>query len=547
MPDDRAIAIIQMAETEKGKAANFMNIYQQFADLGYPVENQITSKRTPGEDKSLDIRDPTAIFALDKATSNFIGAWIPRERFFFGIKVQDPRRADTYASKMWCARAVEIAHDYLFASNYMMQKHNTIKACIGFGTGNSLSEWSDKKQKLVFKDWHVSSYTFKQDEEGVVDTMILQYDRTARQLCDKFDNPGEEVIKAAEEIKNESKLFPVIHIVRPRYKRAHKFINKLNMPWESLFVNAKEKAVIEEGGYEEFPFSVPRWEQASCEKWGRGRGLTMLSAIKELQQMHKDFVECGNRWNRPPYEVVSAAVEGEVNTSPNGRTDVTEANSIRNLAGGGLNGNFPITKDILEMQQNLIKNEGFYGEIFSQFANLKGDRRTTVEIELRYKESLRQLISPVSRIENEGFTPELTRVINILIRKGKIAAPPTELRGQNYGIEYEGELALAIRDMQSRGFERSMAMIGNMAAIFPDVKDEINLDRAMPDILVNYGMRVEHLNTLEEKAALRQKRAKDEAQQKAAMAAQIASKSYSETTAAPDGGSPAAAMMGAAK
>jgi len=545
--DNKAVQIIAMAESEKSKASNFMDLYQQFANIGYPVENQITTKRTPGEDKSLEIRDPTAVFALDRATSSFIGAWIPRERFFFGIKVQDPQRAQTHNSKMWCAKAVEIAHDYLFASNYMMQKHNTIKSCIGFGTGNSLCEWSDKKQKLIFKDWHVSQFTFKQDEEGVVDCMILSYERTARQLCDKYSDPGELVVKAAEKLETESKLFPIIHIVRPRYRKTFKLINKLNMPFESVFVNVQEKKVIKEGGYEEFPFSVPRWEQASCEKWGRGRGLALLSAIKELQQMRKDFLECGNRHNRQPYEVVANNVEGEVNISPGGRTNVLEVNSIRPLGGGNLNGNFPITKDIIEMQQSLIKNEGFYGEIFSQFGNLKGDRRVQLELELRYKEGLRQLISPVSRIENEGFTPELTRVINLLIRKGKISAPPTELRGQNYGIEYEGELAMALRDMQSRGFERGMGLVGNMAAVFPEVRDEINLDRAMPDILVNYGMRVEHLNTPEEKAILRQKRAQEEVQQKAAMAMQIASKSYSDTTKSPEQGSPAAELVGAGK
>jgi hypothetical protein len=543
MPDDKAIQIIQIAEIEKDKARNFLNLYQQFADLGYPVENQITTKKTPGEDKSLDIRDPTAIFALDKATSNFIGAWIPRERFFFGIKIRNPEIAELDNVKRWCARAVEIAHDELFASNYMMQLHNTIKADLGFGTGNNYCEWSDKKQKLVFKDWHVSSYTFKQDEEGMVDTMILQYDRTARQLVDKFDNPGEEVVKAAGELKNESKLFPIIHIVRPRYRKTFKLISKLNMPFESVYVNVREKKVMKEGGFEEFPFAVSRWEQASCEKWGRGRGVTMLSFIKELQQMSKDLMEIENRLaGHSPVEVVVNNVEGEINMKPDGRTNVYEKGSI-NPIHPAIQGNFPVTVEALQEKRKIV-NEGFYIDIFSQFSNLTGDRRTTTEIELRYKETLRQLISPITRIENEHFTPQLTRVVNVLIRKGRIPPPPTELRGQEYGIEYMGELAMAMRDMQSRGFERGMMLMGNMAATFPDVKDEINLDRAMPDILINYGMKVEHLNSLEEKQAIRQKRAQDEQQMKLTMAAQVASKAYSDTTKAPETGSPADLVMG---
>ena len=545
MPDSKAEMIIREAQTEKGKAANFMNLYQQFADLGYPVENQITTKRTPGEDKSLDIRDPTAIFALDKATSNFIRAWIPREKFFFNIKVQDPQRGQTYAAKQWCARAVELAHDYLFASNYIMQLHNTVKSCLGFGTGNSYSEWSDKKMKLIFRDWHISTYTFKQDEEGMVDTMILQYDRTARQLVDKYSDPGDEVVKAAEKLETESKLFPIIHFVRPRYRNTFLLISKLNMPFESVFVNVKERKIMQEGGFEEFAFAVPRWEQASCEKWGRGRGLAMLSAIKELQQMRKDTMESSNRRNHPPYEVVKNNVEGEVNMKPDGRTDVYEKGSITPLS-PQFNGSANDESFQLEAQRKLIE-KGFYVDVFSQFGQLKGDRRTTTEIELRYEESLGDLMSPVSRLENELFTPQITRVINILIRKDRIPAPPSELRGQNYGIEYAGKFAMAMRDLQARGFERGMTLIGNMAATFPEVRDEINLGRTMPDILVNYGMKVEHLNTPDEKAAIRQQRAKDLAEQKALQTAQVGAEAYNKGTTAPESGSPSEALMGAMK
>lgn len=546
MADDKALQIIKMAQQEKDKASNFLILYQQFADLGYPVENQITTKRMYGEDKSLDVRDPTAIFALDKAACNFIGAWIPSDRFFFEINVLNHQVAELDNVKRWCARAVEIAHQEIFRSNYMMQLQNTIKSAIGFGTACSGCEWSDSKRKLVFKDWHVSYYTFKQDEEGVVDTVILQYERTARQLVDKFDDPGDEVIKSAEELDKESKLFKIIHIVRPRIRKTYKLISKLNMPYESVFVNVSEKKVMNTGGYEEFPFAVSRWEQASCEKWGRGRGLAMLSFIKELQQMRKDYVEACNRYNRPPYEVVQNNVEGEVNLKPDGRNDVTERDSIRPL-NPTLYGNIPVTKEMLEDQRNIIANQGFYLEVFQQFANLKGDRRVQLEIELRYKEQLRALISPIARMEAEHFTPQISRVINLLIRKGRIPAPPPELRGQDYGIEYAGELAMAMQDMHARGFEKAMQLVTQMAPAFPNVMDEINLDRTMPDVLLNYGMKVEHLSTPEEKQALRAAREKEKQQVKAAQLAQVASKAYSETTGKPDEGSPAEQLVSASK
>lgn len=541
MSDEKANRIIKMADEEKGKATNMLNLYQEFADLGYPVENQITTKRTYGEDKSLVVRDPTAIFALDRATSGFIGAWIPRERYFFGIKIKNRQVAEIDTVKRWAAEATQIAHEEIFESNYMTQLHNTIKSAIGFGTGNSYCEWNSKTLSLNFKDWHVSYYTFKQDARGIVDTMILQYEMTARQMADKWDNPGKDVLKDCEKLETESKVYSVIHVVRPRIRHNYKLMDKMNMPFESVFVNVKEKKIISEGGFERFPFAVARWEQASCEKWGRGRGLAMLSFIKELQQMRKDYMECANRHNHSPYEVVSNNVEGEVNLKPDGRTNVLERNSI-NPINPAINGNFPVTVEALNDQRQIIK-DGFYNDIFSQFANLKGDRRVQLELQLRNEETMAQLISPVARMESEFFTPQISHAILLLIENGRIPQPPPELSNQSFGIEYMGRLAMAMKDMQARGFERAMGVVGNMAAIFPNVTDEINVDRAMPDILLNYGMKVEHLNTPTEKEAIRAERAKRLAQQEAMQMAQAVAPAYKEATKAPEEGSPAGALL----
>jgi hypothetical protein len=103
-----------------------------------------------------------------------------------------------------------------------------------------------------------------------------------------------------------------------------------------------------------------------------------------------------------------------------------------------------------------------------------------------------------------------------------------------------------MRDMQARGFERGMQMITVMAQTFPEVSDQINLDRALPDVLLNYGMKVEHLNTPEEKAAIRQKREQDMQQQKMMQAAQAAGTAYKDASGKAEEGSPAEAMMAGA-
>lgn len=544
MEEDKAVQIIKMWQDEYQKATNFQTLYQQVADLIYPRENQITSQRTPGEDKSLDIRDPTAIFDAQDMTSGLIGTWIPAGRLFFGLRVKDRKIGEIDQVKRWLALATQIAHDEMFESNFMLQLNETVHALVVFGTGCLFSEWDNDHLGLNYKDWDISAYRIKQDARGNVDTVLLKLPLTARQASQMWESPGENCLKDAEDTKTESKLYEFLHIVRPRIARNTMFVDNLNMPYESVFVNMKEKVVVEEGGFDELPYAVARWEKSSCEKYGRGQGTMVLSAVKELQQMHRDFIECGNKWNNPPTETVDANIEGDVNMSPGARNHVLQEGAIKPIQPGAL-GSFPITKDMLEFQQEII-HKAFFKDIFVQMSQMKGDRRTTIEIEARLKEGLRRLVSPVSRMESELFTPLITRSVLLLIRNGRIPSPPPELRGKEFGVEYMGELAMAMRDYQARAFSQGIQLVGAMAqAGWPDAPDEISVERAVPDVLMATGFKIEHLSTPEEKLAKKQKRAQDEMQMKMAMAAQTASDAYNKTTKKPEAGSPAAELVGA--
>jgi hypothetical protein len=541
--DERAEQIIDMQKREEAKAWNFRSLYQQVADLMYPLENQITTYLYPGTDKSVDVRDPTAIFALDDMVSGLIGTWIPSGRLFFSLKVKDRKTSEIDRVKRYLSYATQITHDEMFDSNYMLQLQQTVKSLVCFGTGNLYTEWSTKLGGLNYKDYHISLYTIKENSKGQVDTVILKFTMSARQAAQEYSNPGTKVQIAALDPKKESDKFEFIHIIRPREKRNIMFTDNTNMPFESIVVSVKDKEIIEESGFPEFPCSVARWEKSSCEKYGRGRGTVLLSAVKELQQMHKDFVECGNRWNRPTLEVVDDDIEGEVTLIPGDINHVAKRGSIGGLQ-NQLAGNFPITKEMLEFQQNIIK-EGFYNDVFRQFGQLQGDRRVTLEIQARLREGLRRLVSPVVRSERELFTPHIIRSVLELIRNGVIPYPPTELQGQTFGIEYEGELAMALKDYQSRAFMNLTATVSELEGVFPGAKDIINIDRALPDIAITMGVKAEHLSTPEEINAAKQARMARQQQQDMLAAAQVAGRAYKDTSKKAEDESPAAQLQGA--
>jgi len=228
--------------------------------------------------------------------------------------------------------------------------------------------------------------------------------------------------------------------------------------------------------------------------------------------------------------------------SPDARNYVSQLGSIAPIAAGAT-GNFPVTMEILQFYQNIIRNDGFYNDIFGQFRALKGDRRVTLELELRNQEGLDQLVSAVSNVESEYFTPQLTRCVLLLLRNGRIPPPPAELQGANFGIEYMGKLAMAAKQYQARGFVQFSQFAVNFKDVYPGIEDIINVPRTVTDVALAMGMKVEHLNTPEEMQAIRDKREQNFEMMKQMAAMQAQSQAYKNTQSAPEAGSPAAQQM----
>jgi len=535
--DKRAEDIIALQEREESNQANFRTLWQDTADLIFPRENNITITMARGTAKTVTIYDPTAVTDSKIMADGLLSAIIPAGEPFFKLNVSVDNiggQSEEYTNYLgWAAEKLHIA---LFESNFLLQIAETVRSLIVFGTGNLYSEWAPGTG-LNFRDWDIGLYQILENTKGLVDTMILKFPLTARQATQEFENPGKSVIEAMADEKNREKLFYFIHIVRPREKRNIRLEDSLNMPFESIYVAVKDKTIIDEGGFEEFPYHVPRWMKTSSEINGRGVGTEILPQVRVLNQQMCDFIECGNKWNNPPREVLDT-FDGEVSVVPGATNFVQEIPSIKAID-EGIRGNFPITKEILEMQRDVI-DKAFYKDVFVQLADLKGDRRTTLEIRERIIEGLRRVGQPTYRIQSELLKYTIIRPLNLLIRNGELEPPPVGL--ESYDIEYLGLMANALSSGQAKGFQQWAAIGVEMEETYPGTKDNINVDEGFRDLGRSLGVKVKHMNPIEARDAIREERARQAAEQKAMEMAQLAAQGYGQTTKAPEGGSPAEAL-----
>ncbi len=543
MSDDKAIELLAIYDNEYGRDFNFRNIYQEVAEVMFPRENQITQTRAKGEVIGREIVDTTGITAsIDMTGGLSINLFPPNDKFY-NIILEDAELNKIDAVKRKLGQITEISHEKRANSNFMLQANETLRSLGTFGTGNMFSEWKPGIG-LNYKDYDVGMYTFLENDLGLVDTMMIEFPYTAKQAFQKWgDKTGETVLKKMEDPKTSSDEFKFVWITRPRDLAKQTGEDKFGMPFETVFVSRTDNIIVEEGGFPEFPFQVPRWTKSSTEKWGRGVGTFAIGVVKTLQDERTALTDSVNLHNNPPKEVLST-FEGEVRIRPGDINFVSEIPSIRAIQQQIL-GDIRSTKEIIEEDRGIVRKM-FYNDAFNQLEQLKGDRRNELEIRSRLAEGLRKLVMPVGRIQAEWLTGLVKRDIGLLVRNGVFGDPkkfPPEMQGKAFKVEYVGRLALELQAAQSMGWLRWVQEGVEIEAVIPGTLDNVDIDGGYRRRGITLGVSVDDMASEVEVAEKRRIRQAKEDAQLALQMAQTAGQTYGQATGAPEEGSPAAAIM----
>jgi len=535
---------IEMFEDEDRRAGNFKNLWQETAEYVYPTEAQITTKSADGQAQNIDLVDTTAVFDAQDMASGLSSTLIPPGQQFFGIGCSNRQANEDDDNKHFLAHLTEAAHEAIFGSNFVMQFDEFLKSWGPvFGEAAMFSERGEGAT-LNFREFPAGSFHYLENSKRVVDTFIEKFEFRARQAVQEFGKSKvpSKIREAAQDPKRASELFEFVHICQPRAERDPEGIDMLNAPCEDVYVAVQDKSIVKEWGFEEFPYHIGRWSKSARESRGRGVGVFLLPQIRGLNQMKSDLIECANRHNNPPREIGPGVESHNIDVTPGANNYVTQMGHIKALE--GLNGNFPITMEMVQSERMEV-HRAFLIDVFSQLLNLRGDRRTTLEISERLNEGLRRLSQPAGRLIAEVLSPMLTRCALILIRSGAVGPVPKSLQGQGIRIEYTSPLVLALKRHQAQAFMQWVSFVGQMESVFPGATDNVDSDQAIRDMGDAFGVRADHKRSIKDRDTIREQRAQMlQAKQAQDAQAQLA-QGYKQTTRAPEEGSLAGQLMGA--
>ncbi len=534
--------IINIRNIELATQGNIRTLWQDTSNFVYPYV-QITSKFEDGTRRTRDIFDLTPLLDSEDMVANLKHILFPAGQVFFAIKVGNntklPDNVQRYISML-----TEVAHDRIFNSNFITEFDEVLRSLIHFGPASIFSEWT-VKTGLNYRNSVIGTYQLIENSKKLVDGIVITVEYTPRQAKEEFgDKAGPDVLKALDDPKKSNSKFEYIYITKPREVINPNLSPRVNsnMAWEEQVVNVKEKLIVLESGYPQFPYHIARWKRPANEKNGRGISTELLPQIRVLNRMNRDFNEVGNKWANPARETLSS-FDGKYRTFPGANNVVRELPSSR-VVDQGLNGNFNITEKSLDRQTGII-DRAYFKNAFNPIDDLTGDRRTTLEIRERIRGTWPKIGTPVARIWYELIAPLVERSILLLIRNGEVEQPPAELAGVGFGLEFVGPFALELRSQQSKAFQEWSFIVGELESVFPGATDNVDSDDAIMRMGRTLGVNTEDMASEEQRTEKREARALKEQQNLELATLQAGSQAYGQTTAAPEEGSAAELVLGA--
>lgn len=175
-----------------------------------------------------------------------------------------------------------------------------------------------------------------------------------------------------------------------------------------------------------------------------------------------------------------------------------------------------LTKE--DLQQSIRK--AFFED---QLQLKESPQMTATEVQTRF-EMMARLIGPsLGRIQNDLHAPLVSKTFNALFRYKRLPEPPpvvTERQAQ-IDIEFIGPMARAQKMDKVTNIERWVANLAQLAEVLPDILDNVDSDAAATETAHYLSVPPEVVRTKAAKLKIRKDRAaRQEAQEKMAMAAQ---------------------------
>lgn len=277
------------------------------------------------------------------------------------------------------------------------------------------------------------------------------------------------------------------------------------MPFKSCYVAIDDMKMLAEGGFNEFPYVVPRYLKASYEIYGRSPAMNALPDVKMLNKMSEVTIKAAQKQIDPPLMIPDDGFILPVRTVPGG-LNFYRSGSRDRIEPLNIGANNPVTLNMISERQ-LAVQKTFYVD---QLLTSQGGNMTATEVLQRNEEKMRLLGPVLGRLQSELLQPLIERTFSILLRAGVFQQAPDILQGQDVDIEYVSPLAKAQKSGDLNAVMRGIEIFGAMSQFAP-VLDYLDADGLAKYVQNTLGLPAKVMRSDGQVRQIRKQRAEAEA------------------------------------
>ncbi len=461
-----AKSLIRRNELLKEDRNLWDSFYREVVDFIRPRKQSLDENRVPGVIRHKHY-DSTAPHAANTLALIMADTLTPKAIQWFGFKIPEASPFKQFNDNQnvlnWFKTVEDGVRYALDQSNFYPVINEIYLDFNSFATICLYVEEAELRQKgfngLTFRALPISSYVFAEDDAGMVDTVMREFELTARQFAQRF--PSAKVPDViAKSLKNTpDDKFNFLRVVAP----TRELNSKVKFPFASVDIFIDKAIAIEERGYKEFPYMVGRWDKASGETRGRGPAAIALDDIKSLNQLRKLELVGLEKAVNPPILAPEDGFVGTVKLGSNSIIYSRNPNDVRTLPA-------ELRLDLSSLKANELRQSIRDIYLTDQLNIPRTKQMTATEISQLRSEMERLLGPTISRFESEVLGPMLERVVGIMFRTKALPPPPPEIEQIDaIDIEYVGQLARSQKMVEVESIQSWMNLIAQWSQLDPRV------------------------------------------------------------------------------
>lgn len=507
--DEIANRLIKRVDTLKAARQSHESVWRECYDFTYPLRGSGFSTQVldaqSAKSKVAKLLDGTATDSARMLASALMSGMTPANAQWLSLDSESlPDDA-----KAWLSTCASLIWENIHSSNFDAEGYEANLDVVCAGWFALYIEENQEEGGYSFQQWPLAQvFVASTRSDGIIDTVFRCYQLTAAQAVKKFgDKEVSEKIRKAAKDKPDDK-FDFLHAIFPRDNYVVNARLAKNMRFASYNIEVTGKKVVRESGYHEFPVCVPRWMKIPGTSYGIGPTYDALPDCKELNET--------KRMEKAAQDLAISGMwiaedDGVLNprTVKVGPRKIIVANSVDSMKPLLTGADFNVAFTAEQRLQAAIRKIMMADQLQPQ----DGPAMTATEVHVRVA-LIRQLLGPVyGRFQAEYLQPLVTRCFGLAFRAGVFPEPPESMNAANFNVKYISPLARAQKLEDVTAIQQLAASVGQLVAIYPDVKDNVDSDEAVRVMSEGLGVPAKVLRTSADVTSMRDERTKAQQQQ----------------------------------